>query len=177
MGWFDQLFSRRGVPATPGLDGIFHDFARAFRGAAKGDSEIAFPELLRRDRLDGSLDSLREVDTYLGQLHDRQGTLEAAAAEITVLWGGAYVGEVIRLNAPSGAFHWVDYKDYVPHAPKLAAALGPRDVQTCAFLVSSSGGMTMPLNKIARFLGDGPEHSVYSFAQITMQSQNSRSAS
>ena len=172
MKWLDRLLGRRGAPATPGLDDIFHNFAEAFRGASKDDREIAFPELLRRDRLDWSLDSLREVDAYLGQLHDRQDTLDAAAAEITVLRGGAYVGEVVRLGRSSGGFHWVDYDDYVPREPKLAAMLGPRDVATCAFLVAPDGGMTMPLNKIARFLGEGPEHSVHFFARSLTQGQS-----
>ena len=89
------------------LDDIFNEFARAFVGATRPDREIAFPDRLRRDLLDGTHESLKLVDSYLESLNEDREQLRPLEWETTVLWGGAYVGEVIR-HARQGLFSWVD---------------------------------------------------------------------
>lgn len=81
------------------LDNIFHQFAQAFRGVVRNEGkEVAFVEELGRPDLDGSVASLLVVDRYLTTLHARGDTIPEDAWHATVLWGGAYVGEVIRLT-------------------------------------------------------------------------------
>jgi hypothetical protein len=47
------------------LNDIFNQFGRAFVGTITSDREVAFPSELPRDRLNGTLDSLLQVDRYL----------------------------------------------------------------------------------------------------------------
>jgi hypothetical protein len=78
--------------------------------------------------------------------------------------------------APSGTFTWVDYDDYIPAHPKLRGLIPERTSATCAFLVDPRGGMSMPLNKIARFIEEGKEHSVHYFAVCDLRKVPSGSA-
>lgn len=151
------------------VNDIFNEFARCFVGTIGDGTDVAFSEALRRERLDGSLESLHVVDDYLGHLYERAREIAAPDWHRTVLRAGAYVGEVIRHSAPEGAFTWVDYDDYMPQHPELKVLIPERTVATCAFLVHSSGAMSMPLNKIARFIAEGPENSVHFFAKCDMK--------
>jgi len=78
------------------IDDIFHQFAASFAGYFENAKPICFPEQLRRDALDLTLESLKYVDDYLLYLHKHKTKLVDAEWNSTVLYGGAYVGEVIR---------------------------------------------------------------------------------
>jgi hypothetical protein len=158
------------------LDDIFNEFARAFVGTVKDGHEIMHPELLDRNRLDGSVESLHEVDRYLSKLYAIRGELADLDWGITLMRGGAYIGEVIRHAAPAGEFRWVDYDEYVPQHPELKSIIPRRNAATCALLVHRSGAMSMPLNKVARYIDEGPENNVHFFAvcdlkRVTKNSQ------
>lgn len=154
------------------IDDIFNEFARLFVGTIKDDVDVAFPHALRRKELDGSLESLHVIDEYLLYLHNTSPELSGRDWHVTVLRAGAYVGEVIRHGAPAGAFHWEDYNEYMPKSPRLADMIPERTAATCAFLVHSSGAMSMPLNKIARFIDEGPENSLHFFAKCDLRREN-----
>lgn len=117
------------------LNGIFNQFARAFVGTLKDKQDVAFATVLNRKRLDGSVESLHEVDRYLDYLHEHRSEIEDEEWRITVLRAGAYLGEVIRHAAPGGEFRWVDYNDYMPAHPELRKMIPDRTAATCAFLV------------------------------------------
>jgi hypothetical protein len=151
------------------IDGIFNEFARLFVGTVDDDKDVACPSQLRRPLLDGSLASLHHVDDYLAYLHEHRDAFTPEEWRLTVLRAGAYVGEVIRHASPSGSFEWVDYNDYMPQHPELRSVIPDRNTATCAFLVRSSGAMSMPLNKIARFIEEGREHSVHFFASCDLK--------
>jgi len=146
------------------LDTIFREFAAAFAGYVPDAKPICFPEELDRDQLDLSLDSLKIVDQYLAYLHRHNDDLSADELHSTVLYGGAYVGEVIR-HETDNHFHWIDYDDYMRDHGELRSLIPERNVATCAFLADAQGAMTMPLNKIARFVDEGDANSVHYFAQ------------
>ncbi|NJR56501.1 MAG: hypothetical protein HC768_19295 [Acaryochloris sp. CRU_2_0] len=129
------------------IDDIFHDFAAAFTGAVGDAKPIGFPHKLRREALDLSLGSLKQVDIYLSYLHQQQMQLSDQEWQTTVLYSGAYVGEVIR-SETNNAYHWIDYNDYMPTHPELQAIIPERSTPTCAFLVNDKGVMSMPLNKV-----------------------------
>jgi hypothetical protein len=156
------------------LNDIFNEFARAFVGTVKDGTDIIHPELLNRDRLDGSVGSLHEVDRYLNSLHTIRQKLSDMDWGITVLRAGAYIGEVIRHSTPPGEFRWVDYNDYMPRHPELQPVIPERTVATCAFLVHRSGAMSMPLNKVLRFITEGPENSVHYFASCDLRRSSTR---
>jgi len=146
------------------LNTIFNEFARALVGTVKLDGDVASPDRLPVALLDGSLESLHRVDEYLKYLHEHRDGISQLEWDLTLLRAGAYVGEVIRHAAPDGEFNWVDYNEYMPEHPDLKRIIPERTSATCAFLVRRSGTMSMPLNKIARFIDDGPENSVHYFA-------------
>jgi hypothetical protein len=149
------------------IDEIFNEFARAFVGTITSDRDVAFSERLAREELDGSLDSLKLVDEYLQLVHEGRAKLQPLEWETTVLWCGAYVGEVIRHLRPD-AFTWIDYKDYIAAHPEVLQLIPERTVATCAFLLGPDGSMSMPLNKVARFIEEGPENAVHFFAEADL---------
>ena len=151
------------------LNDIFNEFARLFTGQIQDVRDIAFPRYLSRHLLDGSIDSLHHVDKYLVHIHQNRARLSDDDWNLTVLRAGAYVGEVMRHAAPAGTFRWVDYEEYIPEHPDMQAMLPERTPATCAFLVSNSDQMCMPLNKIARFIEEGTEHSVHYFAGVFLK--------
>jgi hypothetical protein len=153
-------------PRAGYVDDDFEEFALAFTGEVQGDGEIAFPERLDQDRLDFSLPSLKVLDTYLDYLHRHRRHIDEDAWHLTVLRGGAYLGEVIRRNAKR-KYHWVEYDQYVSRHPDVRKMIPERSTATAALLcVPKSDVMTMPLNKIARFIEEGPENSTHYYASV-----------
>jgi hypothetical protein len=146
------------------LDEMFNEFARAFIGSVISDHDVAFPNRLPRQKLDFSLASLHHVDHYLAHVHKKRRKLTDSDWNTTVLWGGAYVGEVIRGLAPTDYYHWIDYHEYMPQNPELQSLIPERTAATCAFLVTRAGNMLMPLNKVARYIEEGYGNSVYFLA-------------
>jgi hypothetical protein len=151
---------------------FFAEFSESFAGRIDDDCQIAFPEALKRSSLDYSLNSLLAVDQYLLHLHKNAQRIEAEAYNNTIIRAGAYVGEVIRRNA-NARWHWIDYNDYMPQHPELQSLLPERNICTCAFLANKEGAMRMPLNKIARFIDEGPENSVHYFASVDIHASAS----
>jgi hypothetical protein len=145
------------------LNEVFNESARAFVGTITSDREVALPQELPRHLLDGSLDSLHVVDAYLAKVHRQRRSISEDEWDTTVLWEGAYVGEVIRHQRES-EFQWMDFNEYMPSHPELQSLIPERTVATCAFLVGPRQAMSMPLNKVARFIEDGAENSVHFFA-------------
>jgi hypothetical protein len=143
---------------------IFGEFAACFTGQMDGDGDIVYADRLDRSRLDYSVQSLQAVDEYLMHLHENR--LEEMGRDWVraVLWGGAYVGEVIRLNTPR-QYDWVDFDDFVREHPDTTRLLGEeKQLGFCALLTPGGGGFTLPINKMLRFIHDGPEDSVRFYA-------------
>ncbi|MBA0051322.1 hypothetical protein E0L36_10600 [Streptomyces sp. AJS327] len=128
-------------------------------------SDIIHPERLDRDRLDYSVASLKLVDAYLTHLHRRYPEWPGAEWTRTVLRTGAYVGEVIRRNAPR-AYDWVEFAEYVEAHPRSVRVLGEdAELAVCALLATADGRVTLPLNRVLAFLGNGAEASVQRYAE------------
>jgi hypothetical protein len=150
--------------SLPDVNDIFADFAAYFAGQQSTDGEIAHPDQLDRSRLDGSLDSLRIVDAYLAFLHSNRPEEMTDDWARAMLWGGAYLGEVIRRHAQR-KFDWIDFDDFVAAFPQTTTILGEqKGLGWCALLTPGGGGFTLPVNKMMRFLFEGPEESVYVYA-------------
>src|SRR5262249_49742247 len=98
----------QGFTIMENANDFLEDFAACFTGELDSDGEIVYPERLDRGKLDYSLPSLKVVDEYLNYLHTRRPEQMSREWLKTVLWGGAYVGEVIRRNAQR-PYDWVKF--------------------------------------------------------------------
>ncbi len=153
------------------VNDIFAEFAACFAGTLDGDSEVVHPERLKRDKLDYSLASLKVVDDYLKYLHEHRPEQMGREWVKAVLWGGAYVGEVIRRNA-TRRYDWVDFDEFIREHPDTTQLLGDqKELGFCALLTAGGGGFTLPINKMLRFIYDGPEDSVYFYAACEVRPQ------
>lgn len=136
-------------------------FCDVLTGHADVEGGLPFSEALEREALDYSLESLHAIDRYLDHLHAHADELEDQPYTNAVLAAGCYVGEVLRRRT-GDRYEWVNYADYFPHQPGLSHI--PEGPGTAAVLVSPDGrSMRMPLNKVARYIADGPEDSTHFF--------------
>ena len=149
------------------INPILLEIAQCFTGELSDDKDVAFPEQLDRHALDYSLDSLHAVDTYLDYLHAHRDAIEEAWG-VTVVRAGAYVGEVLRRHA-DGDWTWIDYNDYMPQHPDLRAIIPERTAATCALLHNGQGAMRLPLNKIARYVEEGPDNNTHFFVSCDVR--------
>jgi hypothetical protein len=133
------------------------DFCDAFTGHREIEEGLPFISQLNRRALDYGLESLHAVDRYLDHLHAHADELESQQFTNVVLAAGCYVGEVMR-RLTGHKYRWVNYADFFSQS-NLSHI--PEQPGTSAVLVSAAGGMWMPLNKIARYIGEGPENSTH----------------
>lgn len=132
--------------------------------ALDSTTDITQPEQLDRDRLDYSLASLKLVDAYLTSLHEDRPAQSPRQLNATVLRTGAYVGEAIRRGARR-TYGWADFHDFTTAFPETVPLLGEEsDLGVCAVLATQAGGFTLPVNKVLKFLRNGPEDSVAFYA-------------
>jgi hypothetical protein len=153
------------------VNDVFEEFADCFVGDLERGEDIAHPAKLNRDSLDFSVESLKNVDKYLDYLFKNRPQRMGKEWVNTILWGGAYVGEVIRRNAPR-QYDWVDFDDWIREYPEQVQLLGDRkDLQVCAFITPGQGAFTLPLNKVHKFIANGPEDSVRFYAACEVREQ------
>jgi hypothetical protein len=119
----------------------------------------------RREKTGFSLESLKHVDAYLEVLHGKPPQGEDEIVRV-VLRCGAYVGEVIRKNSPD-KMHWVAFKEAARYSA-FAKGLG-HSAGTAGILWRDPENMCFPLAKVCKFLENGSEDSVYSFARVILE--------
>ncbi len=120
------------------ITAIFEEFAETSVGRVRGEEDIALEIMLKRAGLDYSPGSPDLVDEYLSDVYDSMrpptGWRRVFASKKiertpelnhTILWGGAYVGEVLQRAEP--AWSWIDYDDFLIKDPRAMKLLGPRD--------------------------------------------------
>lgn len=146
------------------LDDMFAQFAEAFLGNMEGDGDVPFRNKLNVSKLDYSLESLKEVDRYLAILYKIGIGNSCKEYQNVVVWAGAYLGEVIRGNAAE-EYHWVHYEEYMKNKDVRLGNLIPLLLTTHAFLMATHFEyITMPMNKIARWLDEGASNNVHFYA-------------
>ena len=128
---------------------------------------LAYPARIDVAGLDYSLESLHLLDRYLEVVRNGRANLPQQTYTNTVLAAGCYLGETIRKNAPR-TYTWRKYADYFPSYPKLME-LVPEGLGSSAVLVAENGAMTMPLNKIIRFIEEGPENNTHFYASAEVR--------
>ena len=128
-------------------------------------------ELLNEERLDFSVESLKHIDAYLDVLHGDPPQEEDAIR--VVLRCGAYVGEVIRKHSPD-EMHGVAFREAERYSA-FAKGLG-HSAATAGILWRDPENMCFPLGKVCKFLENGSEDSVYSFARVIVEGSLPRPA-
>jgi len=166
----------------------FEEFADDFIRGLQQNDRIVFTERLQRDALDFSIESLKHVDEYLNYVFQNRPRPKGWVNKLqsffgnrnldlpegrdwitTVLWGGAYVGEVIRRNAPR-KYNWVGFDDWIREHPEQVQILGSeKALQVCTLLTQESGAFTLPLNKVYKFICEGIEESTWFYADCEVR--------
>ena len=132
-------------------------------GTPEQPSDLPLPGALEPARLDFSLDSLHHLDRYLAAVAAARDNLEPQAVARMVLAAGAYLGEVVRNNAPAAErWRWRNYDDIVLADPAFAQRQ-PRQPGVKAVL-DSDAQMSYPLAQVALALRGAPDSSVHSYA-------------
>ena len=155
---------RMDVPmaSTQELDAQIAEAAAFFAGAIQGDEDVLLVDELDREKLDYSLQSLDVVSTWLAALRAR-GTQTDDSSAASIVWAGAYVGEVIKRCAPE-SYRWSGYEQYMSTQEPGLRKMIPYTFGTQFVLVSNDGAMTLPINKVVRFLEEGPENDLRFYA-------------
>jgi len=137
-------------------------------GKVAGDHSIAFPEQLDRSRLDYSLESLRTIDQYLGQVRTQQDGLVGLTYLNTIVAVACYLGEVIRRGTPEGECHWLRTSPDPGDSSQTGVNLG--DFADIVLGASGSGQSLRPTRMVARILnGNGEQALTYEYAVLAMQ--------
>jgi len=151
------------------LDNMFDQFSQAFLGIMDGEGDIPDRASLNVAALDYSPKSLKAVDNYLNIIYKSHKELSDIEYQNIVVWAGAYVGEVIRRNAVT-EYHWINYDDYMKDKDADRRRILPLTLPTHAFLFSVNfKSVTMPMNKIARWLDEGPDNNVEYYAGVDIK--------
>jgi hypothetical protein len=119
---------------------------------------------LRPNKLDYSIDSLKEIDDYLERI--RNDHIEGRDLLKVVLRCGAYVGEVIRCHSTT-KYHWLDY-DEAARQSKVVKDMG-KSLGSAAVLWAAPQSMCFPLAKVGKYIENGKEDSVLFFAQVIIK--------
>lgn len=114
-----------------------------------------------------SVDSLRSLDLLLEAT--RAVKPNSVAVSEAILYGGAYLGEVIRRASPAGSWHWVTYEEAVKLQDFSNLKSGPG---IYGMLVSRDRDFINPLTKVWKRLVIGQEDSVFAFALLIIKVNN-----
>jgi hypothetical protein len=145
------------------LDEQMAEVADFFAGKRIGDTDVLAAANLQRKRLDFSVESLKAVDEWLARLHADGVEPSASEAAETIVWTGAYVGEVIRRNS-SRAYRWMHYEEYMASQDTALQDVIPYSFGTQFVLTAGAGVMTLPINKVGRWLDEGPQNDLHFYA-------------
>ncbi len=151
------------------LNSQIAEVADFFSGKIRGEVDVLYARNLARAKLDYSLDSLDAVSKWLLVLRQNGIRTESAGAADSIIWSGAYVGEVIKRCAKK-PYSWVGYEEYMSTQKPSLRNMIPCSFGTQFLLASNSGAMTLPINKVIRFLEEGPENDLRFYAAAECKS-------
>jgi hypothetical protein len=151
----------------------------ADKGAEEASNEfVGFAKQSFGVDLDFSVESLRAVDEYLSKIHaavKKQssflGRIVGKKLSEEDVWqiigqAGFYTGEVVRRNLVTD-HHWYAFSDWMRVFPQHEDFLGDEPGMGTAFILGNENSdMCLPLAKVGKFIQNGSEDSVYSFAKM-----------
>ncbi|HEU0098057.1 MAG TPA: hypothetical protein VFQ67_04705 [Allosphingosinicella sp.] len=153
----------------PSINEQCREIAGFFVAKSSGTESLPFADKLNSSKLDYSVASLDAVDRYLEHVHRNNGQLKDLDEEIVVVWGGCYLGEVIRRNSARG-YVWEKYASYAEKHPQVRQVIPEATTGTMILLSDSHGRMTLPLNKVGRFIFEGPSNNLRFYAEAEIAS-------
>ena len=145
------------------LDEQMAEVADFFAGRHVGQRDVLLADRLDRARLDFSVASLHAVDGWLGHLRAAGVDANTAEAAESMMWAGAYLGEVIRMCAKR-RYRWMRYADFMTTQPADVRRMFPKAFGTQFILASERMAFTLPVNKVGRWLEEGPENNLHFYA-------------
>jgi hypothetical protein len=146
------------------LNSTFRQIAHMFLGRAFVDEDIPFADKLDRPSLDGTIESLPIVDSYLSHVIARRATLTEKQHHDIALRCGAYVGECIRMTWPD-AYDWTDYEAFMPDHPELQPTMPERTLGNCAILTRKPDSILTPVQHVLGVLHGDFGTGVHAFAE------------
>ena len=182
-GTSDARFGQAGGPVV--LDGSIaptikvSDIGEAldqFMGP-DGNSLILLPNRLDRSKLDFSLESLIEIDSWLADVHtiNKLQAGEGRAGEMlmmdgrgdnSVTFAGLYMGQVIRANSEL-TWQWERFDTFLKANPVFAEHYG-QSPGLDTFVLVGPQGVATPINTALKRVVSGKEESVHYIAQLLM---------
>lgn len=116
--------------------------------------------------MDYSIESIQHIDKYLLSIQ-KIDLSENEKFIPVVLRTAAYVGECIRKNDSSKTWHWIDFETAKQQNPGFLSDID-HSLEYAAILTNGSS-MSFPLNKVMKFIKNGEEDSLYSYAILSSQ--------
>ena len=156
---------------------LLEDIALGFVSGNLDDFPV--PDRLDILGLDFSVQSLGLIDRYLEEVRQHfsrkrlkgQSIYDAVPASseyVLLLRLGAYLGEVIRKHS-TNTVEWITHADVLRLSADYAVWLGDKPTLSTAFALQNTNiGLTMPLNKVFKFLVNGSEDSLESYARVAI---------
>ena len=154
------------------------NFAMQFTGEAPSTLDLPYSDEIAalRKELNYTAASLEAVDRYLEEVRENLDQLSERNISDLVLGIGSYLGETM-IHEAKGRYRWCRFQVYAQAFPEVRETLGDEpDLNTFALCVKEDGKMCMPLNKISRFLFEGPQHSLEYFVTRQLDDLNSHSS-
>ncbi len=138
--------------------------------SAASDADILLPHKLDRGKLDFSVESLKEIDSWLNAIHtiNRIEAGEGAAGDFftrdgrgdnSVMFAGLYLGEVVRQNSEQ-VWAWQPFETFIANNPEHARVLGD-EPGFDAFVLVGPQGVATPGNAALKRVLNGPIDSVH----------------
>ena len=123
-------------------------------------------DLLNRDSLDYSLESLKQIDSYLEAI--RQDEIVKDDMIRLALRSGAYVGEVIK-RLSKVEYHWLEFEEAKKQS-KIVKMNG-MSLSTAVVLWAHPETLIFPVAKICKYIEFGSEDSVFALANFIINEE------
>lgn len=151
----------------------------------EGDDLILLPNRLDKSALDYSVESLKEIDRWLADVHtvNRLQAGEGQAGELlmmdgrgdnSVMFAGLYLGEVIRANS-SLTWNWERFDRFLAANPAFAEHYGV-DPGFDTFVLVGPQGVATPINTALKRVVQGKEESVHYIGTLLLNEVDLRKA-
>ncbi|OTG79777.1 hypothetical protein B9T31_16765 [Acinetobacter sp. ANC 4558] len=132
---------------------------------------IYLHKMLNIQKLDFSMESLKQVDIYLEKVRNKNfRDLPNNQQWEIILRTGAYVGETIKKNDQKSQWIWVDYETAKNKDPELFNMMP--DSSLYAAVLTNGENYIFPLDKVAKYLENGSEDSLAFYGQAILEMQN-----
>ncbi|MEM7007495.1 MAG: hypothetical protein AAF498_16580 [Pseudomonadota bacterium] len=143
----------------------------------RGDGLILLPNRLDKAQLDYSMESLKEIDRWLADIHTvnkleadlgsaGESLMRDGRGDNSVMFAGLYLGEVIRANS-SLTWNWERFDRFLNANPVFAEHYGT-DPGFDTFVLVGPQGVATPINTALKRVVQGREESVHYIGSLLL---------